>query len=96
MPWLCPPLTQTGAATDMRAMLCNAYAFNQPIGGWAVGRVQNFYCMLYCASSFDQDLAPWSVDPAARTYFMLLYATAFQRAHAPWAKQGMGVYGFRT
>ena len=74
----------------------NASAFNQPIGGWAVGRVQDFRWMLRCASSFDQDLAPWSVDPAARTLCMLEYATAFQRAHAPWAKQGMEVYGYGT
>ena len=62
-----PPLTQTGAATNMYSMLGRASAFNQPIGGWAVGRVQNFDYMLCGALSFDQDLAPWSVDSAAGT-----------------------------
>ena len=80
----------------MECMLRDACAFNQPIGGWAVGRVQNFDYKLYCASSFDQDLALWSVDPAAVTFCMLVNATAFQRAHAPWAKQGMKVYGLGT
>ena len=76
----------------MSYMLRRASAFNQPIGGWAVGRVQNFQCMLYDASSFDQDLALWSVDPesglvgrSAETPLMLYAANAFQRCHAPWA-----------
>ena len=77
-------------------MFNGATAFDQPIGGWAVGKVRDFgmllyiiymtlYWMLCGASSFNQNLRQWTVDPGARTDGMLWNAKAFQKAHAPCA-----------
>ena len=69
----------------MRGMFHRAFAFDQPIGGWAVGRVRDFGWMLGFATSFNQNLGQWTVDPGANTNDMFLSASVFQKANAPWA-----------
>ena len=63
----------------MRFVFGNARAFDQPIGGWAVGRVRDFGYMLAGASSFNQNLGQWTVDPGAVTGGMLCGASALQK-----------------
>ena len=66
-------------------MFYNTSAFDQPIGGWAAGRVRDFRWMLRAATSSNQNLVQWTVDPGADIDGMFYCASGFQKAHAPWA-----------
>ena len=59
----------------MYYMFYKAAAFNQPIGYWDVGRVENMEHMLYGAAAFKQDLSKWNVAKVGN-FTLFLYLAA--------------------
>jgi len=46
----------------MHCMFGDARAFNQPIGGWDVSKVENMYGMFSVAVLFNQPIGGWDVS----------------------------------
>ena len=54
------------SVTNMRVMLADAKAFNEPIGDWDVSSVTDMFAMLYGATSFNQQLGgQWATSTAS-------------------------------
>ena len=58
----------TGAVTDMRGLLLNAYAFDQNIGDWDVSAVTALFSMFMYAKAFNQDIGAWDVSAVKNMY----------------------------
>lgn len=70
--------------TDMSGMFLGAYAFNQPIGHWNVGKVTNLYGMFAGATAFNQPMGAWNVSSVTNMYSMFDGADTFNQPIGSW------------
>lgn len=73
----CGNLAVTSNAFAMNFMFSNATSFDQPIGGWDVGKVQDFTAMFQFASAFNADLSQWDTRSAKTFSNMFFFASSF-------------------
>jgi len=66
----------------MGYMFDGARAFNQPIGGWDVSKVQSMERMVSCASAFNQPIGGWDVSKVKNMHFML-YGCPIEEVNKP-------------
>ena len=64
-------------------MFDGASAFDQPLSGWDVSRVQNFQAM-FQLSPFNQDISGWNVASATDMNHMFNVANSFNKALSGW------------
>jgi len=54
----------------MVCMFTGAKAFNQPIGGWDVSKVQDMECTFSRAAAFNQPIGGWDVSKVQNMQYM--------------------------
>jgi surface protein len=72
------------SVTDLTAMFCGAYVFNQDISGWDVGNVTDMSYMFTGASVFNQDISGWNVGNVTDMSYMFHAAIAFNGDVSGW------------
>ncbi|MFD1628742.1 BspA family leucine-rich repeat surface protein [Pseudopedobacter beijingensis] len=75
---------KTGVVTHMNNMFSGASAFNKPVSGWDVSKVENMSGMFQHATSFDQELDSWSVAAVKDMTDMFSGASSFNHALNGW------------
>ena len=66
-------------------MFFDAFQFNQNIGGWDVGNVENMWGMFFNASQFNQNIGGWNVGKVTNMSSMFGLAAAFNQNLENWA-----------
>lgn len=69
---------------DMRAMICVAWAFDQDVSGWSVGRVRNMSGMWWGTRAFNQPLDRWDVSQVVVMDGLFGWTQAFHQSLAAW------------
>eukprot|EP00956_Cyclotella_meneghiniana_P008554 scaffold11584_cov34-Cyclotella_meneghiniana.AAC.1 len=59
-------------------------AFNEPINGWDVSRIENMNYMFRGATQFNQDLSGWKTDRVRNMGYMFYGATSFNQNLNSW------------
>ena len=61
----------------MVGMFDRASLFNQPLGNWDVGNVENMKWVFSEARAFNQDISDWNVSSVSDFYDMFEFKCSF-------------------
>ncbi|MDG1474917.1 MAG: BspA family leucine-rich repeat surface protein [Porticoccaceae bacterium] len=78
------PINLPASVTSLRSMFFGATAFNQDIGHWDTGVVEDMSSMFHGATAFNQDIGDWDTAAVTNMHFMFYGATTFNQDIGGW------------
>ncbi|MDG0969517.1 MAG: BspA family leucine-rich repeat surface protein, partial [Porticoccaceae bacterium] len=78
------PINLPASVTSLRSMFFGATAFNQDIGHWDTGVVEDMSSMFSGATAFNRDIGDWDTAAVTNMHFMFYGATTFNQDIGGW------------
>ena len=78
------PINLPASVTSLRSMFFGATAFNQDIGHWDTGVVEDMSSMFSGATAFNQDIGDWDTAAVTNMHSMFYGATTFNQDIGGW------------